>query len=156
LQARDEEAAAMLSLDGDEDHPAKRLGRKLKEARIAAGYRSQEEFSESLVVHRTSVTKIEGGARHVTPEILKKWCELCHVDYELYQAAARLARVAEASPLPVWFQDFFRAQTLAHTIRTGLHQHQRPHEVRELWLIDAVLGELEDVLPQFVQLILAP
>jgi Domain of unknown function (DUF5753) len=29
-----------------------------------------------------------------------------------------LARVAEASPLPVWFQDFFRAQTLAHTIRT--------------------------------------
>jgi DNA-binding XRE family transcriptional regulator len=108
----------MLSPDGDEDHPAKRLGRKLKEARIAAGYRSQEELSESLVLHRTTVTKIEGGTRHVTPEILKKWCELCHVDYELYQAAARLAWVAEASPLPVWFEDFFRAQTLAHTIRT--------------------------------------
>lgn len=38
-------------------------------------------------------------------------------DYELYQAAARLAWVAEASPIPEWFQDFFRAHTLAHTIR---------------------------------------
>jgi hypothetical protein len=64
------------------------------------------------------VTKIENGTRHITPGVLHKWCELCHVDYELYQAAARLAWVAEASPVPVWFEDFFRAQTLAHTIRT--------------------------------------
>jgi len=102
----------------DDDHPAKRLGRKLREARLAAGYRSQEEFSARLPLHRTTVTKIEGGTRGVTPEVLHKWCELCHVDYELYQAAARLAWVAEATPVPVWFKDFFRAQTLAHTIRT--------------------------------------
>ena len=102
----------------DDDHPAKRLGRKLREARIAAGHRSQEEFSALLPLHRTTVTKIESGTRHVTPGVLHKWCELCHVDYELYQAAARLAWVAEASPVPVWFEDFFRAQTLAHTIRT--------------------------------------
>ena len=108
----------MTTPDNDDDHPAKRLGRKLREARIAAGYRSQEEFSALLPLHRTTVTKIESGARHVTPEILGKWCELCHIDRELYQAAARLAWVAEASPVPVWFQDFFRAQTLAHTIRT--------------------------------------
>jgi transcriptional regulator with XRE-family HTH domain len=108
----------MLSPEDDTDHPAKRLGRKLKEARMAAGYRSQEEFSALLPLHRTTVTKIENGTRHVTPEILAKWCELCHVDHELYQAAARLAWVAEASPIPEWFQDFFRAQTLAHTIRT--------------------------------------
>jgi transcriptional regulator with XRE-family HTH domain len=102
----------------DDDHPAKRLGRKLREARIAAGHRSQEEFSALLPMHRTTVTKIESGTRHITPGVLHKWCELCHVDYELYQAAARLAWVAEASPVPVWFEDFFRAQTLAHTIRT--------------------------------------
>jgi transcriptional regulator with XRE-family HTH domain len=107
----------MTTPDNDDHHPAKRLGRKLREARIAAGYRSQEEFSARLPLHRTTVTKIESGARHVTPEVLGRWCELCHVDYELYQAAARLAWVAEASPVPVWFQDFFRAQTLAHTIR---------------------------------------
>jgi DNA-binding XRE family transcriptional regulator len=108
----------MLSPEDDTGHPAKRLGRKLREARMAAGYRSQEEFSPLLHLHRTTVTKIENGTRHVTPDILVKWCELCHVDHELYQAAARLAWVAEASPIPEWFQDFFRAQTLAHTIRT--------------------------------------
>ena len=108
----------MTSPDNDDHHPAKRLGRKLREARIAAGYRSQEAFSTLLPLHRTTVTKIETGTRHITPEILHKWCELCHVDYELYQAAARLAWVAEASPVPIWFEDFFRAQSLAHTIRT--------------------------------------
>jgi hypothetical protein len=36
----------------------------------------------------------------------------------LYEASARLAWVAEASPVPVWFEDFFRARALAHTIRT--------------------------------------
>lgn len=107
----------MPSPSSDDDHPAKRLGRKLREARIAAGYRSQEEFSTLLTMHRTTVTKIETGTRHITPDILRKWCELCHVDYELYQASARLAWIAEASPIPEWFADFFRAQTLAHTIR---------------------------------------
>ena len=69
-------------------------------------------------LHRTAVTKIEIGARHISVDLLRKWCELCHVDYELFEASARLAWVAEASPVPVWFEDFFRAQVLAHTIRT--------------------------------------
>ena len=68
-------------------------------------------------MHRTTVTKIENGTRHITADVLRKWCELCHVDYELYEASARLAWVAEASQMPTWFEDFFRAQALAHTIR---------------------------------------
>jgi transcriptional regulator with XRE-family HTH domain len=107
-----------MSLESDDDRPAKRLGRKLREARIAAGYRSQQEFSVLLNTHRTTVTKIETGTRHVTTEILRAWCELCHVDFELYEASARLAWVADASPVPVWFENFYRAQVLAHTIRT--------------------------------------
>jgi transcriptional regulator with XRE-family HTH domain len=108
----------MVSPDRDDDHPAKRLGRKLREARIAAGYRSQQEFGAAVNMHRTTVTKVESGTRHITPGLLRKWCELCHVDYELYEASARLAWVAEASPVPLWFEDFLRAQVLAHTIRT--------------------------------------
>jgi DNA-binding XRE family transcriptional regulator len=108
----------MTSPDNDEDRPAKRLGRKLREARIAAGYRSQQEFGTLLDMHRTTVTKIENGTRHINTGVLRKWCDLCHVDYELYEASARLAWVAEASPVPLWFEDFFRAQVLAHTIRT--------------------------------------
>ena len=108
----------MVSPASDDDHPARRLGRKLREARIAAGYRSQEQFGEAMNMHRTTVTKVENGTRHVTTDVLRKWCELCHVDFELYEASARLAWVADASPVPVWFEDFFRAQLLAHTIRT--------------------------------------
>lgn len=108
----------MVSPEDDEDHPRKRLGRKLREARIAAGYRSQGELGALLNMHRTAVTRIEKGQRNVSAEVLRKWCELCHVDYELYEASARLAWVAEASPVPVWFENFFRAQVLAHTIRT--------------------------------------
>jgi transcriptional regulator with XRE-family HTH domain len=102
----------------DNDHPTKRLGRKLKEARIAAGYRSQQAFGEAMPLHRTSVAKIESGQRHINADTLRRWCELCHVDFELYESSARLAWVAEASPVPDWFEDFFRAQVLAHTIRT--------------------------------------
>jgi transcriptional regulator with XRE-family HTH domain len=108
----------MASPDSTADHPSKRMGRKLREARIAAGYRSQQDFGTAVNMHRTTVTKIESGTRHVTPDVLRKWCEICHVDYELYEASARLAWFAEASPVPVWFEDFFRAQRLAHTIRT--------------------------------------
>jgi transcriptional regulator with XRE-family HTH domain len=102
----------------NEDHPAKRLGRKLREARIAAGYRSQEQFGTDINLHRTAVTKIELGGRHISPELLRKWCELCHIDFELYEPGARLAWVAAANPLPDWFEDFFRAQAMSHTIRT--------------------------------------
>jgi DNA-binding XRE family transcriptional regulator len=108
----------MVSPESTGDHPAKRLGRKLREARIAAGYRSQQEFGTAINLHRTTVTKIESGTRHVTREVLHQWCDLCHVDFELYEASARLAWVTDASPVPVWFEDFFRAQVLAHTIRT--------------------------------------
>jgi transcriptional regulator with XRE-family HTH domain len=108
----------MTPQDSDDDRPAKRLGRKLREARTAAGYRSQQAFGEAMNLHRTTVAKIEIGQRHINADVLKKWCELCHVDYELYEASARLAWVVEASPVPVWFEDFRKAQVLAHTIRT--------------------------------------
>jgi transcriptional regulator with XRE-family HTH domain len=107
-----------MSPETDSDHPARRLGRKLREARIAAGYRSQQDLGDALNMHRTTVTKVENGTRHVTPEVLRAWCDLCHVDFELYEASARLAWVTEASPVPVWFENFYRAQVLAHTIRT--------------------------------------
>ena len=108
----------MPSPDIDGDRPASRLGRKLREARISAGYRSQQDFGTVMNMHRTAVTKIENGTRHISSDLLRRWCELCHVDFELFEASARLAWVAEASPVPVWFEDFRKAQVLAHTIRT--------------------------------------
>jgi hypothetical protein len=67
---------------------------------------------------RSTVTKIESGRLAPSERMLRLWCELCHVDHELYEGLARLARSAEASPVPPWFEDFAAAQRLAHTVRT--------------------------------------
>lgn len=99
-----------------DDSPAQRLGRKLKEARLAAGYRSQAAIGEEIGLHRTTVAKIESGTRQIQAKVLKAWCGKCGVDYELYEASARLAWVTKAAPVPSWFEDFFKAQVLAHTI----------------------------------------
>lgn len=100
----------------DDDSPAKRLGRKLKEARLAAGYRSQQALGEEIKLHRTTVAKIESGQRQVTAKVLKLWCEICHVDYELYEASAKLAWVTDSAPVPEWFQDFYKAQVMSRAI----------------------------------------
>jgi hypothetical protein len=67
---------------------------------------------------RSTITKVESGRLVPSEKILKLWCELCHVDVELYEPMARLARAAEESPVPPWFEDFAAAQQVAHTIRT--------------------------------------
>jgi transcriptional regulator with XRE-family HTH domain len=107
----------MQSSDTDNDSAPARLGRKLREARLAAGYRSQQSFGDVINLHRTTVTKIESGHRHINVDVLRRWCEICAVDYELYEASARLAWVTEAAPVPDWFADFMKALIIAHTIR---------------------------------------
>lgn len=104
-----------MAADSD-DTAAQRLGRKLKEARLAAGFRSQAAIGDEIGLHRTTVAKIENGSRHIQAKVLRLWCEKCGVDYELYEASARLAWSAGAAPVPIWFEDFFKAQVLSHTI----------------------------------------
>ena len=115
----------MVSPASDDDHPARRLGRKLREARIAAGYRSQEQFGEAMNMHRTTVTKVENGTRHVTTDVLRKWCELCHVDFELYEASARIdlqQQTIERRPVP--------ATLIAVMDEAVLHRRVGSEEVR--------------------------
>jgi transcriptional regulator with XRE-family HTH domain len=102
----------------DENSPAARLGRKLREARKAAGYVSQQDLASDMTCDRSTVTKIEAGRLAPSRKILALWCELCHVDVELYDGLARLARASGESPVPPWFENFAAAQRLAHTIRT--------------------------------------
>lgn len=107
----------MLTQENDET-PAVRLGRKLREARLQAGYRSQEAFGQAINLHRTTVNKLERGVRAIDVPVLRKWCEVCGVDYDLYEASARLAWAAGQVPIPTWFEDFHKAQLLSHTIWT--------------------------------------
>lgn len=102
----------------DDNSPAARLGRKLREARKATGFTSHQALATAMNCDRSTITKIESGRLAPSERVLRLWCELCHVDHELYEGLARLARSAEASPIPPWFEDFAGAQRLAHTIRT--------------------------------------
>ena len=102
----------------DENSPAARLGRKLREARKAAGYTSHQMLADAMNCDRSTVTKIESGRLAPSEKMLRLWCELSHVDHELYEGLARLVRTAESSPVPPWFEDFAAAQRLAHTVRT--------------------------------------
>ncbi len=102
----------------DKNSPGVRLGLKLREARKAAGYASHQTLAIAMNCDRSTVTKIESGRLAPSERMLRLWCELCHVDHELYEGLARLARAAEASPVPPWFENFAAAQRLAHTVRT--------------------------------------
>lgn len=107
-----------MTPQNSDETAAVRLGRKLKEARLAAGYRSQEALGAAINLHRTTVNKMERGVRSIDVGVLRKWCEVCHVDYELYESSARLAWASEAVPIPEWFEDFLKAQILARVIWT--------------------------------------
>lgn len=102
----------------DDNSPQVRLGRKLREARKVAGYSSHQALSDAMNCDRSTVTKIETGRLVPSEKILRLWCQLCKVDIELYEPMARLARAAEESSVPPWFENFAAAQRLAHTVRT--------------------------------------
>jgi transcriptional regulator with XRE-family HTH domain len=102
----------------DGNRPGVRLGNKLREARKMAGYASHQSLASAMNCDRSTVTKIESGRLAPSERMLSLWCELCHVDHELYEGLARLARAAESSPVPPWFENFAAAQRLAHTVRT--------------------------------------
>jgi transcriptional regulator with XRE-family HTH domain len=146
------ESPSPIRQQADDNSPGARLGRKLREARKAAGYSSHQALAIALTCDRSTVTKIEAGKLVPSEKILAAWCRLCHVDAELYEPLARLARAAEESPIPPWFKDFASARLLAHTIRTW-HPTvvpgslQRPEYARPLY---EVMGMDDDRIEDLV------
>ena len=136
----------------DDHSPLVRLGRKLREARVAAGYPSAQALADAMTCDRSYVSRIESGKLAPSGKILRMWCELCHVDPELYEAQVRLARTIDAASVPLWFEDFVGAQRLAHTIRTWQPTivpgpFQIPDYCRPLC---ASLGESDDRIEELV------
>ncbi len=88
----------------------------LREGRIAAGYTSQDALGKDLPMERSGVTKIETGKRVPTNPVLTRWCGLCHLDYRVAAALAKIARQAD-SIIPLWFGPFREVVLIAYTIR---------------------------------------
>jgi transcriptional regulator with XRE-family HTH domain len=99
-----------------ETDPRARLGDELRRARIAAGFSSQEALAAKLGFDRTVIAKAETGDRPPTPDVLAVWCQVCHLDPELFERWAALARRTDG-PIPTWFEDWLRVEGEAHTLR---------------------------------------
>lgn len=99
-----------------ETSPAVFLGRELKRARIAAGFKSQDALAARLGFDRTVITKAESGGRPPSDDVLTAWCEACEFDIDLFSRLAVLARSGDG-PIPTWFEDSLEAERQATMLR---------------------------------------
>jgi transcriptional regulator with XRE-family HTH domain len=105
----------MARRDPDTD-PRAFLGRELRNARIAAGFSSQEALAAQLDFDRTVIAKAETGDRPPTDEVLDAWSAACNLDREMFARWAAFARRTDG-PVPSWFESWLEAERLAHMLR---------------------------------------
>jgi transcriptional regulator with XRE-family HTH domain len=91
------------------------LGERLRRARIAAGFSSQDALAAKLGFDRTVITKAETGDRVPTPDVLAAWCEACGLEAQLYADIAELARSSDG-PIPTWFENYLEAEGEAQSL----------------------------------------
>jgi len=91
-------------------NPKAFLGEKLRQGRINAGFTSQDALAAQLGFDRSVITKAETGDRPPTDAVLAAWCELCHLDLDLFTGLAKLARSGDG-PIPSWFESWLEADS---------------------------------------------
>ncbi len=96
--------------------PKEFLGEKLRRARQAAGFASQDSLAAHLGFDRTVVVKAETGGRPPSADVLAAWCQACQLDGEMFGRLAALARSADG-PVPTWFEDWLEAESEALMLR---------------------------------------
>ena len=132
------------------------LGMQLKEIRVGAGYKSQDEFASVLSKDRSVVGKAESGEYPPTDAVLNDWLNLCGIEGRLRTvvlAMAKFARMRDGGPVKVWFVGWVDAEGKAHTLRIwqpiivpGIVQ--TPAYARELF---AAMGLNSDQVSDYVQ-----
>lgn len=132
------------------------LGKQLKEIRIGAGYKSQDEFASLLSKDRSVVGKAESGEYPPTDAVLNDWLNLCGIEGRLRTvvlAMAKFARMRDGGPVKIWFVGWVDAEGKAHTLRIwqpimfpGILQ--TPAYTRALF---AVTGMADDQIDDYVQ-----
>jgi hypothetical protein len=132
------------------------LGRQLREIRVEAGYRSQDEFAPALNKDRSVIGKAESGEYPPTDAVLTDWLDICGTGGRLRTALlglARFARMRDGGPDKVWFAGWVEAEAKSHTLRIwqpiifpGILQ--TPAYARELF---AATGVKDDLISAYVQ-----
>ena len=96
------------------------LGEQLGLLRTAAGYASHEALAKALQAERSTVTKIETGARPPNDKLLTLWLDTCGATGQLrtmFEGLGVLARAKEDSAqakVAPWFETEARAHTLRY------------------------------------------
>jgi hypothetical protein len=95
------------------------LGTQLRDIRIQAGYRSQDDFAIALKKDRSVVGKAETGEYPPAEEVLGDWLELCGVADRIRIMLEGMNRIARAGQGPVkgWVAPWFQTEAKAHTLR---------------------------------------
>jgi transcriptional regulator with XRE-family HTH domain len=95
------------------------LGEQLGLLRTAAGYTSHEALAKALRADRSTVTKIETGARPPNDNLLTLWLDTCGATGQLRTALEGLGVLARAreDPARVKVAPWFETEAEAHTLR---------------------------------------
>jgi len=93
------------------------LGERLRDARLAIGYASQEQLARELGFDRTVIVKAETGTRppsdDVAGKIAEKFPQLCN---GLYVQLCTIARKSNG-PIPGWFTDWVEIEAKTSIVR---------------------------------------
>lgn len=104
-----------------ETDPGALLGDELRQARIIAGYRSQDDVAALAGTDRSVIGRIETGERPPGPEILATLLDLYRIANRLRVVYERLALLARArsgeSPVKMWFAGYLKAEMAAQALR---------------------------------------
>jgi hypothetical protein len=95
------------------------LGSLLREIRLEAGYKSQDDFAPALSRDRSVIGKAESGEYPPADAVLSDWLELCGVGGRLrvmFEGVNRIARIRE-NPGHAQAEPFYGAEARAHTVR---------------------------------------
>lgn len=108
-------------MDAHEDDPRRLLGELLRQARAEAGF-TQDAVGHAIGVDRSGVTRMEGGTRLITRDMLETWLTKCRVTGLAEAGTRAMWRVARRAgdsdePVKVWFVGWVDAEGKAHTLR---------------------------------------
>lgn len=97
------------------------LGDELRQLRIAAGFKIQDDIADAVGVDRSAIGRIETGERPPAPELLAVLLDAYKVTGRLRTVYERLAIVNRArsgdGPVRIWFAGYLKAEGEATSIR---------------------------------------
>lgn len=96
--------------------PAAFLGARLRQARIDAGFRSQDALAVRLGFDRSVITKTETGERPPTDDVLAAWLAACGMEGIPSGWVVTLAKRGDG-PVPTWFEDWLDAERVATMLK---------------------------------------